>query len=113
MSGYYNLNINQGESYALTIIAKDSDGVPQNLSGYTGFAGIKSNYCSTGYLANFDVSISLPTSGQVSMSMTAADTANLPATIALYDLEIASGSIVTKLLKGNVFIYPEISSSFP
>lgn len=112
-SGYYNLNIYQGDTFDLTIVARNSDGSAMNLSGYSGFGGIKTSYCSTNYLETFNITFSQSTTGQLGISLTAAETASLPTTIGLYDLEVASGSYVNKLLKGDVIIHPQISSSFP
>lgn len=109
----YDISVYQGDTFNISLIVKDSNGNRFNLSGYTGFAGIKSSYCSTGYLGTFNVSITNYGSGEVSVSMPATGTAELYSTIAFYDLEFASGSYVNKFLAGKVYIYPQISNSFP
>lgn len=112
-SGNYNLQINQGDTFNLSIIAKNCDGSRFDLNGYTGFAGIKKSYCATGYLGVLDVIITSPASGEVTLYMAATGTKVLCPTIALYDLEFASGNFTKKFLKGDVYIYPQISNTFP
>jgi hypothetical protein len=107
----YDIEIYQGDTFALNATAYGDNGSPLNLSGYTGFAGIKDRYGASGYLGIFDVTI-LP-SGQFEMYMHHTGTAALPTTIALYDLEFASGEITVKYLRGDVPIYPQISKTFP
>src|SRR5688572_19801867 len=112
-SNVYDITLYQGDSFSLVVNAQDDNGNALNLSGFSGFAGIKSAFCSSGYLGFFNINISNPTGGEITMTMPSTGTANLPATVALYDLEIASGNFVTKYLQGDVYIYPQINNIFP
>ena len=112
-SGRYDINIYQGDSFSLPLIVKNSDGTRFNLSGYTGFGGVKSSYCSTGYLGLFTVNITNRGEGEVNVSLPFSGTALMPPTIGIYDIEFASGTFVQKYLKGYAYIHPQISNTFP
>ena len=103
-----NLNIYQGETFSINVNCVENDGTYPNLSGYTGFAGIKARYSSTGYLGIFDVSFLAASSGYVNLTMPATGTANLPCTIAFYQLEMSSGDSVYRYFNGKVNIFPEL-----
>jgi hypothetical protein len=50
------------------------------------------------------------TTGAINLLITAADTANLSVCdTAVYDLELTLGSVVTRILQGNVIISPEVT----
>lgn len=109
----YDISFYQGDTFSLSIIAKDANGGRFNLNGWSGFAAIKEGYCDTGYLGVFDISVTDPTSGEITMSMAATGTAALESNINFYNLEFASGNYVEKFLAGKVYIYPQIITSFP
>lgn len=112
VSGFYNINLYQGDTFTFTTLLTDEAGSVVNLFGYTGFAGIRRNYSSSGYLGIFDVAISDSVTGQVTLTMPKTGTANLPSTIALFDIEVSSGDAAFTYLKGNVYIWPQVSNYF-
>ena len=107
----YNLEINQGASFNLSLTARDENSNLLNLTSYSGRAKLKNRYSDTGSLVDFTTSIDVPTSGVLSISLTAAQTAALPITKAIYDVEIynISGTVM-RLLNGHAEISPEVTA---
>jgi hypothetical protein len=106
----YNIDIFQGSTYSTRITARDENSNYINLSGYSSRAYVKCNYGATGTVAQFSCLVHPSyVSGIIDISLTAAQTATLPVTQAVYDLEIfnTGETDVTKLLRGYVNIYPE------
>ena len=125
-SGRYSFTIEQGSTLNFELQYKNSSGSAIDLSGYGGKMQIKSNYADnspTIYLAlssslqpdgtglNFSGSNgSTPTaSGSIGVFISAATSSLLTFDTALYDLEIASGSIVTRILEGQVKLSKEVT----
>tara|TARA_Y100000361_G_C10974874_1_gene245915 strand:+ start:227 stop:595 length:369 start_codon:yes stop_codon:yes gene_type:complete len=116
----YNLDIVQGSTFSAQLFAKDANGAAINLSGYNVRGIIKYNYGTGVALVdlNADVNEGAPytsESGVVDVSITAPNTATLPVTIGVYDIEMYQGSVgseteVKKLLDGRVKIYPEVTN---
>jgi hypothetical protein len=51
-----------------------------------------------------------PTSGTIGIVISAASSSALTFSSASYDLEITSGSVVTRLLQGNVFVSKQVTT---
>jgi hypothetical protein len=111
-SNYINLDINQGESYCITLNASDSNGDALNLSGYNARSYIKSYYSQTGYLEFTPLIVSI-TGGIMNFSLTSYETESLPVGKSVYDIELYQTGIsgldteVTKLAKGYINVYPQ------
>ena len=112
MANQYDISIEQGSSFNLSLTAKDSAGTPLNLSGYAARGGIKYGYGSTGYLVSLTPIISSPASGVISISLTATQTSSLPVTKGVYDVEVfSSGDYTFKAIRGYVDVSPEVTIS--
>ena len=109
MAGFAELTIEQGASYSTTITVNDATGSPQNLTSYTCASQIRKSYYSS--TANsFTVVISNAANGEITMSMTAANTANLSSGRYLYDLLITSPSDVkTRVVEGIVTVLGSVT----
>ena len=118
--------IEQGATLKLDLAYKDSTNKSIDLTGYSGKMQIKSDYADnspTTYLTlsssrypdgtgiNFSGSANIlpPTSGTIGIVISAASSSALHFDTAYYDLEITSGSIVTRLLQGTVQISKEVT----
>jgi hypothetical protein len=110
-SGTYDILINQGKSFTIGLTVKDDAGNPFDLSGYGIRSKIKETYGLTGVLAQFSGVVTLAASGQILLSMTPAETAALPVTEGVYDVECFNGdeTDIFKALGGYVVIQPEVS----
>jgi hypothetical protein len=125
-AGRYNIVIEQGATYQIELQYKDSNNTPINLSGYSGRMQIRPSIGSpTSYLylssslnpdgtgLNFSGSngTTSPASGSIGIFISATTSSLLTFTNGVYDLEIQSGSIVTRLLQGNVQLSKEVTTT--
>ena len=115
-SGKYSFVIEQGATVDFEVQYKDSSNAPVNLAGYQARMQIRSDYGGS-LIANLSSSIDSDgtglnlsgsngitpvASGSIGIFISAASSSNFTFTEARYDLEIVSGSIVTRLLEGKV-----------
>ena len=109
MAGYAELTLEQGADFTTTVTVNGSDGSPTNLTSYTAAAQLRKSYYST--TANsFTVTVSNAANGELTMAMTAANTANLTPGRAVYDLLITSPTNVkTRVVEGIVTILPSVT----
>lgn len=123
-AGRYSFIIEQGSTLDFEIQYKDSNNVPIDLTGYSGRMQIRSNIDSPtpiitlsssldadGTGLNFSGSngITPPTSGSIGIYISAASSSAFTFTTAVYDLEIVSGSRVTRILEGGVSLSREVT----
>jgi len=107
----YNISINQGESYNLDATLISSSGTSVNLSGYYLRGQARYSYGSTGVLLDLSPTITNATGGTIKVSLTPAQTASLPITVAVYDIEsyVSGESTVNRVLNGLFSISPEVT----
>lgn len=123
-AGKYSFVLEQGSTFDIEIQYKDTTGSAVDLSGYSGKMQIRPTIASeTVYLTlssslngdgtglNFSGSngSTPPTSGSVGIFISATSSSALNFTEAVYDLEITSGSIVTRILEGKVKLSKEVT----
>lgn len=103
----------QGATFAYSITWKDSTGTPINLTGYSARMQVRPAVSSSTLrleLTSANGRISLGGSaGTISLSISAADTAALPAGGYVYDLELVSGATVTRLMQGAFEVRAEVT----
>lgn len=110
----YNITVNQGENYDLTATLTNANGTAVNISGYELRGKVRYSYGSTGILVDLAPTIVNATGGVISFSLTPAETAALPITVAVYDIErFVSGQspelTVSRVLQGTVTVTPEVT----
>lgn len=104
-----NLIVDQGSSFNVSIDITDQNDEGIDLTGYTGASQIRKTYTSSSYTP---FTVALGANGQVSLSLTAAQTANLVAGRYLYDVELtSSGNTVTRVVEGIVTVTPQITKN--
>lgn len=109
------LEIPQGSSWSQLLVYKTgSPAAAVNLTGYTARMQARPSYSSfavTVELTTANGRITLgTTNGNITLSLTAAETAALPAGRYVYDLEIVSGGgQVKRLVEGILTITPEVT----
>lgn len=108
MASAYDFSIDQGSVLELTLVAVDNNGTPLNLSGYQAQGKIKYQYGDASSLLPLTTSIDNSyVSGLINISLTAEQTAALPVTKAVYDIELlGSGNYVSKVFNGYAEINP-------
>ena len=124
-AGKYTFIIEQGATTDFELVWKDSNGSRVDLSDYTARMQIRSDYGSTGTLhANLTSTLqddgtginmsgsngSTPVqSGSLGIFISAASSSVFNFDEARYDLELVSGSYVTRLLEGKVKLSKEVT----
>lgn len=108
MAVYANLFIDQGTSFSTTITVEQADGLGFDLTGYTARGQIRKTYSSTSYVA-FTTSITTPANGEISLTLTAAQTAKIKAGRYQFDIEISNGTLVQRVIEGQVEINPRVT----
>lgn len=105
-----NLSIDQGADFITTLNVTDDDGLPMDLTGYSGEAQMRKHYTSVTYYT-FSVTIPSPTiNGEVSLSLSANATNDIPAGRYVYDCEIVSpAGKKSRLVEGIVTINPQVT----
>lgn len=112
-AGVLHITIEQGATFKPVMTWRDQSGVLVNLSGYAARLQIRSEVTS-------DVVIYEATSangklilggaeGTIAFAFPATDTAAFVFDEAVYDLELEASGIVTRLLKGDVLLSPEVT----
>jgi hypothetical protein len=112
-AGQYNKTIEQGTTLNWQMNYKDCDGNLIDLGGYNGRMQIR-DYFSGELLAEMTTSnggmeINNPT-GRIKVMMSATATAALTFKRARYDIELISGTTVTRLLEGEVILSREVTT---
>ena len=83
-----------------------------NLTGYTVASQLRKNYTSTAYTAFTTALVSPPTSGRISMALTATQTTAIKAGYYYYDVEITnSAGTVTRVMEGKIHIKPNVTKA--
>jgi len=102
LAAYTELNIEQYANFSTTVNVEDAAGVAVNLSGYSVASQIRKSYYSS-TANNFTATITGNANGEITLSMTAANTALLTPGRYLYDLVITSPSTIkTRVVEGIV-----------
>jgi hypothetical protein len=103
-----NIIIDQGTDYEVTINVRDANTTAISLTGFVGHAQLRKYYTSSEKY-NFGVAVSANT-GEVTLTMSAANTACIAAGRYVYDCILTSNTnIVSRIVEGIVTINPRVS----
>jgi len=110
----FNITINQGATFELTITWKDSTGAAINLTGYGARMQVRETYSSTSSIVSLTNGSGITlggSAGTIAIVISATTTAALTAPFSgVYDLELVSaGGVVTRLLQGAATVSPEVT----
>jgi hypothetical protein len=110
MASISNLTIDQGTTYTVSISVNDDTGSARNLTGYTGRSQMRRSYYSSSN-TSFTVTITNPSAGEITLNLSAAQTANVKAGRYVYDLELVNSNTlaVERVVEGIVTVYPEVT----
>jgi len=108
----YNISLDAGADYTKTFLWKDSNGNLNNLTGYT--ARMKARPALGSSTTTLDMTTANGKivlgggAGTVQIIISSADSTTLTQPVYFYDLEVVSGgSVVTRLLEGQIHSDPE------
>lgn len=109
MAAYSELTIEQGASFSTTVNVEDVYNNPLNLTGYTASSMMrKSYYSSTAYTIN--AQITGTANGEITLSVSSANTSILTPGRYVYDLIINNGAnTVTRVVEGIVTVLPAVT----
>lgn len=109
MAGFAELNIEQGASFSTVITVNEASGAAQSLVNYTVQSQLRKSYYSS-TANNFTATITDAANGTITVTMTAANTANLTPGRMVYDLLITSPTNVkTRVVEGIATILPSVT----
>jgi phage tail sheath gpL-like len=112
-AGIYNTTIDQGSIWSVVLVYTDSNNVPVNLTGYTAAMQLRQNYNSatadlTLTTANGGITI-VGATGTITITATATQTGLLDAGLYVYDLELTSGSNISRLIQGQLTVAEQVT----
>ena len=110
MAAYLEITIEQGANLTSTVTVSDTQGDAVNLSTYSASAQIRKSYYSSS--ANtLSAIITGNSNGQITLSMTAANTALLTPGRYVYDLIITNSvdNSVTRVVEGTAVVLPSVT----
>lgn len=109
MAAYSEIVIEQNATFTTKLNVEDAYNNPVNLSGYVASSQMRKSYYSSTYYT-LETEITGTSNGEITLSMTAANTANLPIGRMVYDLIIDDGNNnVTRVVEGIATILPSVT----
>ena len=106
----YNIYIERNVDYRVTLTLKDGNGSPINVTTATIDAEIKQDYYFP-TIQTFTVTKTSPASGQITLSLTAAQTAVLHPGPLKYDVLVKyQNNTFQKIMKGTVYVDTNITT---
>lgn len=111
MSAYVELYIDQGTTFNNVInLTDDVTNTPINIAGYTATSQLRRSYYSTNASANITCTITNAANGELTLSMTASNTANLKPGRYVFDVKTVDTSNTTsRVLEGVITVTPQVS----
>lgn len=111
MAAIHNFSLDQGSTFAITVTIRDNAGDPLDLTAYTARGQIRKTYQSEN-ATNFEIQIlSPPDTGKLTLALDADVTEGLAAGRYVYDVEIVNGTVVNRVLQGQITVDPEVTRS--
>lgn len=102
-----NITVDQGANFAYNVYLVDTDGNPFNLTGYSANSQIRKTYTSTTFnTINTTVNA---TAGSITLTMNSVITSNLSSTRYVYDLELYSSNVTSRIVEGFVTVNPGVT----
>jgi hypothetical protein len=110
MAAYVELYMDQGTTFNNTInITDDVTNAVVNVSGYTITSQMRRSYYSANATANIICTITDASNGEITMSMTSANTSNIRPGRYLFDVKtINTSNVVSRILEGIVTVTPQV-----
>ena len=111
-AGKYNILCEQGATFSQVITWTDSEDVAIDLTDYTAKMQVRRSEASPNSsleLSTENGGISLNSSGEVSLTISSADTADISSGQYVYDLEMTTGETTTRLIQGTFTVSAEVT----
>lgn len=109
MAGFVEFTVLAGADFNTILDLKDAGGFVLNLTGYQAAAQMRKSYYSDTAI-NFTVTVSDPTAGQITMTMSSAVSSTVVPGRYVYDVLITSPTnIKTRVIEGIVTVLPAVT----
>jgi hypothetical protein len=111
MASYVELFIDQGTTFRNTInLTDDNTNAPINIYGYSVSSQIRRSYYSINVTANIVCTTSNTSNGEITMSMSAANTSNIKAGRYVFDVVTVDPSNITnRVIEGIITVNPSVT----
>lgn len=110
MTDYVELYMDQGANFTSTIVLQDDNtNVYQNVSGYTITSALRRSLLSANASANLTCAVTDAANGEITLSMTAANTALLRPGTYLFDVKTLADGSYSRLIEGIIIVTPAIT----
>ncbi|MGH7747243.1 MAG: hypothetical protein ACREQ5_21170 [Candidatus Dormibacteria bacterium] len=111
---YNDLNAEQGSDFQTTLLIKNPNQTPVNVASITFTSQVKLSYYTANVAANLSIMKVDAPNGNISLTITAANTANLEAGSYVYDVIMVDGfGNTSKILKGIFRLAPGVTNIVP
>jgi len=109
VAAFSELLIEQGATFSTTVNVEDTAGAAINLYGYSASSQMRKSYYATSNTI-ITATVTGNANGEITLSMTAANTANLTPGRSVFDLLITAPSgIKTRVVEGIIVISPGVT----
>ena len=112
-AGIYNFLMDIGSTYTVQLVYNDPSGDPIDLTGYTAKMQLRLKYGAptaalTLTTGGGGIVIDGP-NGTINITATDEQTLTLEPTFYVYDLDLISGGVITRLIQGQITARPEVT----
>lgn len=112
LAGRYDLTIEQGATFTLSMYYQDDAGAAVDLTGYSARMHLRK----ADHVGNIEIELTTENGrividgarGQIVLNIAAVDTQDLTAS-GVYDLEVVLGAVVHRIMQGAYTISPEVT----
>jgi hypothetical protein len=111
MASYVELFIDQGTTFNNIInLTDDTTNTPINIYGYSVSSQIRRSYYSANITANITCSLTNTSNGEITMSMTAANTSNIKPGRYVFDVKTTDTyNVISRVLEGIITVNPSVT----
>jgi hypothetical protein len=113
IAGIYNITMDQGAQWTLQVDYDNNNGTPFNLTGYTARMQVRPKFGSDNAVLTLSSVtggiVITPLTGTLNLTATTVQTGAIPGGFYVYDLEIDSGGVVTRLMQGQVTVRDQVT----
>lgn len=112
MAAYVELFIDQGATFNSVInLSDDVTNLDVNIAGYTVYSQMKRSYYSANATANLTCMITNENRGEITLSLTAGETANIKSGRYLFDVKMVSDvGQTSRILEGIITVNPRVTA---
>jgi hypothetical protein len=109
LAAFTEITIEQGATFSTTVNVEDAYYNPINLTGYSASSQMRKSYYSSS-ATNITASVTGTSNGEITLSMTSANTSSLTPGRYVYDLIIDDGAnTVTRVVEGIATVLPSVT----